>query len=129
MNDNKKIVLLIDFNNLVFCSHYTSPQLNKYGEQVNTIKNFFYKLRNFKDNFNPDYIVFASDIGRSKTFRRKLYANYKAQRKPIDENISKQMAIIEQLLILSGFTKPLSYIKDNTFSGNAELFNGLSIDQ
>jgi len=103
MNDNKKLVLLVDFNNLVFCSHYTSPQLNKYGEQVNTIKNFFYKLRNFKDNFNPDYIVFASDLGRSKTFRRKLYSNYKAQRKPIDENISKQMAIIEQLLILAGF--------------------------
>jgi len=103
MNENEKIVLLIDFNNLVFCSHYTSPQLNKFGEQVNTIKNFFYKLRGFKETFNPDYIIFASDLSRTKTFRRKLYPEYKAQRKPIDETISKQMTIIENLLSLSGF--------------------------
>jgi len=100
---NQKIVLLIDFNNLVFCSHYTSPQLNRYGEQVNTIKNFFYKLRNLKDIFNPDHIIFASDLGRAKTFRRKLYSLYKAQRKPLDETIAKQMSIIQQLISLLGF--------------------------
>lgn len=102
MND-KKIVLLIDFNNLVFCSHYTNPQLNKYGENIGTVKNFFYKLRSLKTTFEPDYIVFASDLSRAKTFRRKLFNKYKAQRKPMDPDIGRQMEIISKLISLCGF--------------------------
>ena len=101
--DNKKIILLIDFNNLVFCSHYTNPQLNKYGENIGTVKNFFYKLRSLKSMFEPSYIVFASDLSRAKTFRRKLFSKYKAQRKPMDPDIGRQMEIISKLISLCGF--------------------------
>ena len=102
MND-RKTVLAIDFNNILFMSGFGEQLINSRGIHVNAIKVFFFKLKNLRDMFEPDYIVCASDLSRAKTFRRKMYPPYKAQRGETDPNIIEQMKYTSQLFALLGF--------------------------
>jgi DNA polymerase-1 len=77
--------------------------INSHGHNVNAVKGFFYKMQNLRNMFDPDYIVFGSDLSREKTFRRKMFKDYKAQRKPKDEDIIRQLKWINQLTALMGF--------------------------
>ena len=99
----KKLVVAIDFCNFVFLSYYGEKLFNSKGENVNAIKGFFFKLKSIKDSLNPDLIVFANDLSRERTFRRKLYKKYKAQRKPRDPDIMNQMQKINQMCALIGY--------------------------
>lgn len=99
----KKLVVAIDFCNFVFLSYYSEKLLNSKGENVNAVRGFFFKLRSIKDSLNPDLIVFANDLSRERTFRRKLCKSYKAQRKPHDPDISNQMSKINQMCALIGY--------------------------
>lgn len=101
--EKRKLILAIDFNNVVFASYYGQKLFNSKGNNINAIKGFFFKLKTLKENFCPDYIVFASDLSRERTFRRKLYKKYKAQRKPTDEDVIFQMKYITQLVSLLGY--------------------------
>ena len=98
-----KLILGIDFNNLLFGSYYGEKLINSKGMNVNAIKGFFFKMKTLKDMFDPDYIVISNDISRSKTFRRKLYAPYKAQRKEHDDDVLTQMKYAAQLCSLLGY--------------------------
>ncbi len=100
---DRKTVLAIDFNNILFMSYYGQPLINSRGINVNAVKTFFFKLRTFREMFEPDYIVCASDLSRAKTFRRKMYPPYKAQRGASDPNVINQMKYASQMFALLGF--------------------------
>ena len=100
---DRQLILGIDFNNIFFASSYEQPLINNQGFNVNAIKGFFFKIRALRDTFSPDYIIFGSDLERSKTFRRKLYKPYKAQRKSHDPQIIDQMKYALQITDLLGF--------------------------
>lgn len=100
----RKLILIIDFNNFLFTSYYGQKLINQHGYNVNAVKGFFTKLKNLKDIFDPDFIVFARDLSRVKTFRRKLFPDYKAQRKPMDPDIFSQMKMAQQIVALLGFS-------------------------
>ena len=97
------LILGIDFNNMVYGSYYGNPLYNKQGKNVNAIRGFFTKFQLIFDNLSPDYVVFANDLSRTNTFRRKLYENYKAQRKPTDDDIIFQVQQISILVKALGF--------------------------
>ena len=99
----KQIVLAVDYCNLLFGSYYGEKLINSHDENVNAVKGFFFKLKMLKDMFDPDKIVFANDLSRSRTFRRKLYKPYKAQRKEHDPDIMKQMEYASRLAALIGY--------------------------
>lgn len=99
----RKVILAIDFNNILFSSYYGAPLTNSKGMNVNAIKGFFFRLKLLKEMFNPFYIVMANDISRQLTFRRQLFKPYKAQRKSHDEDIMKQMKYTSQLAALLGY--------------------------
>ena len=99
----RKLMVLIDFNNVLFSSYYGQKLINSKGTNVNAVKGFFTKIKNYKDIFEPEYIVFARDISRSKTFRRKIYSGYKANRKPTDPDILTQMKLAQRMVHLLGF--------------------------
>lgn len=98
-----KLVVAIDFNNFFFQSYYGEKLYNSKGKNINAIKTFFFKLKNIKDSLNPDYLVLCNDLIRERTFRRKLYKGYKANRKPKDDDAVYQMHCVEQLCSLLGF--------------------------
>lgn len=97
------LILGIDFNNMVYGSYYGNPLYNKQGKNVNAIRGFFTKFQLIFDNLNPDYVVFANDLSRTNTFRRKLYENYKAQRKPTDDDVIFQINQTSILVKALGF--------------------------
>ena len=98
-----KLVLGIDFNNMLFGSYYGEKLINSKGVNVNAVKGFFFKMQSLKQIFDPDYIVIANDLSREKTFRKKLYKPYKAQRKAKDEDIITQMRLTETICSLIGY--------------------------
>jgi DNA polymerase-1 len=100
---NKQLILGIDFNNVFFGGYHSEKLINSKGMNVNAIKNFFFRIKYLKDSYDPDYIVLANDIGRDKTFRRKLYKPYKSQRKPQNDDIINQIRYTIQLSSLIGF--------------------------
>lgn len=100
---DRKLVIGIDFNNILFGSYYGQKLINSKGVNVNAIKGFFFKIKSLKEMFEPDYIILANDISREKTFRRKLYKPYKAQRKPHDEDIIKQLKYASHIASLLGY--------------------------
>lgn len=99
----RKIVLGIDFNNMLIGSYYGEKLINDKGMNVNAIKGFFFRIQSLKNIFNPDYIIMANDLSREKTFRRKLYKKYKAQRKPLDPDIFNQMKYAANIAALLGY--------------------------
>lgn len=101
--EKRKIIIGIDFNNVLFGSYYGQKLINSKGINVNAIKGFFFKIKSLKEMFDPDYIVLANDISRERTFRRKLYKPYKAQRKPHDPDIMIQMKYAAQIAGLLGY--------------------------
>lgn len=110
----RKLVLGIDFNNMLFGSYYGEKLINSRGMNVNAIKGFFFKLKSLKDIFNPDYIVFANDLSRSRTFRRKLYKPYKAQRKEHDPDVMQQMKYASTISSLLGY----QFINNETYEAD-----------
>jgi len=76
---------------------------NSKGINVNGIIAFFHRVVNLKNYFGPDYIVIANDVGRARTFRRKLYAPYKATRAPAPEGILEQLRYGLQLCYHLGY--------------------------
>jgi DNA polymerase-1 len=99
----KKLVLGIDFNNMLIGCYYGEKLYNSKKINVNAVKGFFFRLKLLKDTFDPDYIVFANDLSRETTFRRKMYPPYKAQRKPLDPEIAPQLSYASQLVSLLGY--------------------------
>ena len=99
----RKMVIGIDFSNMLFGSYYGEPLINSHGVNVNAIKGFFFKIKSLKDTFDPDYIVFAYDVARDKTFRRKLYKHYKDHRKPKDPDILNQLQETSNMISLMGY--------------------------
>ena len=99
----KELILGIDFNNMIFAGSFGEELINSHGVNVNCVKSFFFKLKKIREFLNPNYIVIATDLGRTKTFRRKLYSEYKATRTETAINIREQMDIALQLLAQLGY--------------------------
>lgn len=99
----KDLVVGIDFNNMVYGSYYGEKLINSKGMNVNAIQSFFFKLKMILDSMTPKYMIFANDISREKTFRRKLCNFYKSTRKPTDPDIINQMRYCGQLISLLGY--------------------------
>ncbi|WP_161594319.1 5'-3' exonuclease [Paenibacillus sp. CFBP13512] len=93
-------LLIIDFNNLVTTCYYAmaareGSELIKSSQGLYTsaIKPFLNRLISMIRKYMPTHLVFAMDVARSETFRRKLYPGYKANR----DDKEKPDALTEQL--------------------------------
>jgi DNA polymerase-1 len=100
---DRKLILAIDFNNILFGSYYGEKLINSHGININAIKGFFFRIKSLKEALNPNYIVMCNDISRINTFRRKLYKPYKANRKPHDDDIITQLKYGAQIASLIGY--------------------------
>ena len=97
------LILGIDFNNMVYGSSYSTPLYNSHGQNVSAIKGFFMKFQTLYENINPDYVLFANDLSRTNTFRRKIFPQYKSQRRPTNEDLVFQMQKTSILVNALGF--------------------------
>ena len=110
----RKIVMIIDFNNLIYkCLNHRKWTATN-GVEVGAVVNMINRIKQYKMQIDPDYLVFASDLSRTNTFRRKLYPMYKAQRAPTKTEMHEQMTLASRIIALLGF--PI--INDMNYEGD-----------
>ncbi len=97
-----KKLLIIDSNSIINRAFYGVRYLSaKDGTPTNAIFGFLKTLFKLIDETEPDYIAAAFDL-KAPTFRHKMYSEYKAQRKPMPEDLAKQMPIAKEILTKMG---------------------------
>jgi len=93
-----KKLLIIDSNSIINRAFYGIRHLsNKDGTPTNAIYGFLNILLKLADEQKPDYICAAFDL-KAPTFRHEMYSEYKAQRKPMPEDLKAQMPIAKDVL-------------------------------
>lgn len=93
-------LVLIDGNSLINRAFYALPPLNNAkGEAVNAVYGFTTMLIKAIKDYEPEYIAVAFDM-RAPTFRHKMYADYKAGRRKMPDELASQLPLLKQMLAL-----------------------------
>jgi len=91
-------IVLIDGHSLAYRSFYALPDLTTSdGRPINAIYGFWRALVRTLREFPSAYLSVAFDAG-GKTFRHEIYEDYKANRKPMPDELRSQIPIIIELL-------------------------------
>ena len=95
----RKIIAVIDGNSLMHRAyHGVPPTMNAPdGRPTNAIFGFLNMLLKLVDAFHPDGIVCAFDKGKPRV-RMEMLHQYKAQRKPMDDELRQQFPMIHDVL-------------------------------
>src|SRR5690606_1128435 len=91
-------VYLIDGYSVIFRAFYAIRHLsNSRGEPTNAVYGFLNIVRKLLREEAPELVGVALDVSR-KTVRSERYAEYKANRKPMPEDLRPQIPRIRELL-------------------------------
>ncbi len=91
-------VFIVDGSSVLYRSFYALPRLtNSAGLPTNAVYGFHNVLRKLIREEKPDYLVVAFDV-KGKTVRHELFEEYKAQRKPMPEELQVQIPYVKKLL-------------------------------
>ncbi|MEQ8161677.1 MAG: 5'-3' exonuclease H3TH domain-containing protein, partial [Smithellaceae bacterium] len=100
MNEENKIpvVALVDGNNYIYRAFYAIPQLtNSRGFPTNAIYGFTNMLLKLLRDLQPDYVIVAFDV-KGATMRHEEFADYKANRKPMPDDLIPQIPFIKDVV-------------------------------
>lgn len=98
-----KKLLIVDGNSILNRAFYGVHNLTtKDGTPTNALYGMMNILKKHLDNIKPDYAVIAFDL-KAKTFRHKAYDFYKANRKPMPDDLATQLPISKDLVKMLGF--------------------------
>lgn len=91
-------LILIDGNSLLNRAYYAMAVFStKDGLPTNGIFGFVKLLFKILEDEKPRYLVVTFDVHKP-TFRHKMYADYKATRKPMPEDLVVQVPVLKELL-------------------------------
>ena len=96
LNKKGKKIILIDGTGLVYRAYFaflTRPLMTSGGENTSALFGFLKILIMIIRDLKPDSIVTAFDLSR-KTFRQKIYPEYKAQREETPPDLKKQIPMV-----------------------------------
>jgi DNA polymerase-1 len=110
IDKDKERILLIDSNALVHRAYHAYPPTlrTSEGQLTNAVFGFSFLLLNIINKFKPKYIVCVFD-SKKPTFRHEQFPDYKATRKPMDEELVEQLPIIKE--VVDAFSIP-RFIRD-----------------
>ncbi len=95
-----KKLLILDSNSIINRAYYgVKPLSTSDGTPTNAVYGFLNILIKLINDFEPDYLCAAYDL-KAPTFRHKMYDGYKAQRKPMPDDLAKQMPLSKEILSL-----------------------------
>ncbi|MBR5536852.1 MAG: DNA polymerase I [Clostridia bacterium] len=91
-------LMVIDGNSLVNRAFYgVRPLTAADGTPTNAVYGFLNMLLKLREDYTPDELCVCFDL-KAKTFRHKAYEGYKAQRKPMPEELVRQMPLVKEAL-------------------------------
>ena len=101
----KKNIYIMDAYAFIYRSYYAfganKALTNKQGFNVSAIFGFFKTLHSLIKTYSPQYFVVALD-SKVPTFRHKMYAQYKTNRRETPKDLHAQIPFIEEALKASG---------------------------
>lgn len=98
-----KILLAVDGNSIINRAYYgVRPLSNKEGLPTNALFGMVSILEKNLAAVHPDYAAIAFDL-KAPTFRHKLYAEYKAGRRPMPDDLAAQIAPAKETAAAMGF--------------------------
>ena len=107
-------LLAVDGNSIINRAFYGIRLLsNKNGQYTNAVYGFINILLKLISDQQPDGVAVAFDL-KAPTFRHKRYAEYKAGRRPMPEELKTQFPIIKEWLAVAGY----SYIECEGFEAD-----------
>ena len=99
----KKKLLAVDGNSILNRAFYgVRPLTTKDGFPTNALFGLVTMISRQVEAIAPDYLAVAFDL-KAPTFRHKAYAEYKAGRKPMPEELALQLPVAKELLSALGF--------------------------
>ena len=99
-----KKVFVIDSYAVAFRSFYAfikNPLKNSLGEETSVVFGYANAIFRLILEQGADYIVIAKDLP-GKNFRHDLYPEYKANRKPMPEEMQAQLSMLQEFMEISG---------------------------
>ena len=100
MKKNKKKLFIIDGYAILYRAHFAlirNPLITSYGFHTSALFGFSNHLLKIIKEERPDFLVCAFD-SKEKTFRHKMYSDYKANRPEMPEELQKQLPHLWELL-------------------------------
>ena len=92
MNDTPKTLLMVDGSSYLYRAFHAMPDLrNRLNQPTGAIYGVINMLKKLEKDFPSDYIACVFDP-KGKTFRDDWYPQYKANRPPMAEDLSVQIA-------------------------------------
>lgn len=93
-----KKLLIIDGHSLIYRAFHGVPPLNtKEGIPTNALTGFLKMVLSLRESEAPSHFAVAFDES-GKVFRHAAFADYKAHRKPMDEDLRPQIPLIKEAL-------------------------------
>lgn len=100
----KEVLVIIDGNSFIHRAYNALPPLtNKEGFPTSAITGTTNMIQSILKNIKPDKIVIAFDA-KGKNFRHEMYADYKANRSPMDNDLRVQIEPIKEIIKAWGLT-------------------------
>jgi len=93
------VLALIDGHALAYRAYFALANAGfrtRTGEPTHAVYGFALMLLALWEEYKPDYLAVAFDVG--KTFRHRQYAEYKATREKMPDDMRPQMGRVEQLV-------------------------------
>ena len=92
-------LVLIDGHAMVFRAYYAIPTslTTKTGEMINAVYGFSSILLTIIKDLHPEYMAVAFDLDKP-TFRHLEYVDYKAQRPEVEEELTKQLDRVREVV-------------------------------
>ena len=91
-------IMLLDGNSIIYRAFYGIRLLsNSSGVYTNALLGFLNILFKLQEEEKPDGIAVCFDMP-DPTFRHKSFENYKAQRKPMPDELAMQVPLLKELL-------------------------------
>ena len=98
-----KTLLLVDGSSYLYRAYHALPDLrNARGEPTGAIYGVLNMLRRLAADYKPDYLACVFDA-KGKTFRDDWYADYKAQRPPMPEDLVRQIEPLHEAVAALGW--------------------------
>ncbi len=98
MSERKKLAV-IDGKSVLYRGYYAMTHLaNRQGKPTGATYGFAMMALKVVNDIKPDYVIVAWDKSKTNTHsRRKLYKDYKANRKPMPEDLREQIPDVRDL--------------------------------
>ncbi len=98
MSESSNPIVLVDGSSYLYRAYHALPPLtNSKGSPTGAVKGVINMLKSLQKAYPDSLIVMIFDA-KGKTFRSDLYADYKANRPPMPEDLRPQVAPIHQIV-------------------------------